>query len=47
MKDRCGRKLSRIGTWKVVELMKNEKKGDRKEEREMGWFGGVRTSELG
>ena len=41
MKDRCGRRQSRIGTWKVVELRKSEKK-EREKETEMGWFGGVR-----
>jgi hypothetical protein len=41
MKDRCGRKLSRIETWKVVELRQCEKK-EREKETEMGWFDGVR-----
>lgn len=42
MKDRYGRKLNRIQTWKVIELMKSEKKGERKKETQMGWFDGVR-----
>ena len=47
MKDRCRRKLSRIGTWKVVELRKSEKKGDRKRDRDgLVWWGQT-TSELG
>ena len=41
MKDRCERKLGRIGTWKVVELRKARKKETEKE-TEMRWFGGVR-----
>jgi hypothetical protein len=41
IKDRYGRKLNRIQTWKVIELMKNEKRGEEKE-TQMGWFDGVR-----
>ena len=47
MKDRYGGKLSRIGTWKVLELRKSEKKGDRKRDRDgLVWWGQI-TSELG
>lgn len=47
MKDRCGRRQSRIGTWKVVELRKSEKKGERKRDRDgLVWWGQT-TSELG
>ena len=41
MKDRRGRELSRIGTWKEIELRESGKKGDRKRKK-VGWFGGVR-----
>lgn len=37
MKDRCGRKLNRIGTWKVIELGKGKKK--RRQKKRQRWVG--------